>query len=104
MRRLVHKNIRHTGYAILEDLRNGGEKILPTFTKNLIDESMQLETPGYTLRGIYGARLFMPLTLKEIQEFKKKHGIIPQNYTEELRTGFYNSRDLYQTHMKFCYK
>ena len=103
MRRLVQKNIKHTGYAILTD-NLGNEKILPTFSKDLIWESMELETSSFKLTGIYGARSIMPTIMELIKEFKEKYGIVPQNHTTELRTGFQNSIDLYQSDKRFCYK
>ena len=102
--RLVHKNLRHTGYAIFKD-KNGVEEIVPMFTNDLLEESTFLENKyGKDVVGVYGARILMEDLLEGIKRFKKTHGIIPQNLVEELRTGFVSNRFLTQTYPKYYYK
>ena len=98
--RLVQKSLLHTGYFVTQD-----KKIIPAFTADLVNESMMCSRHK-EVRRIYGVlredEIFY--ILKLIKEFKRKHGIIPQNLTEYLRTGFATNGELKQSHNKFIYK
>lgn len=98
--RLVQKSLLHTGYFVTQD-----KKIIPAFTTELVNESMMC--PQHKdIRRIYGVlredEIFY--ILKLIKEFKRKHGVIPQNLTEFLRTGFASTGELEQTKNLFIYK
>ena len=102
--RLVHKNLRHTGYAIFRD-QNGVEEIIPTFTNDTFTEARILKKQyKKNLVGVYGARVLMEDVLKGIKRFKKEHGVIPQDLVEELRTGFTSNKSLTQSYPRYYYK
>ena len=102
--RLVHKNIRHTGYIIAE-YGSGDVKILPAFSNDLLTEAKFLKIgQKFELRGLYGSQLLMKEKLEKIKEYFKKYGVIPQDLTEELRTGFENGRGLTQSYPRCYYR
>ena len=102
--RLIHKNLRHTGYIIAE-YDNGDVKILPAFSDYILTESQFLKRDQkFKLKGLYGAQLIMKEKLESIQEYFNEHGVIPQDLTEELRTGFENGRGLTQSYPRYYYK
>lgn len=94
--RLVQKSLLHTGYIILED-----NSIFPAFGPNVLAEAYYTEG-GRRVKKVYAVADFNEL-LEKIKEFKEKYGVIPQNFTEELRTGLKDGDGLSQTHPRFCY-
>ena len=42
--------------------------------------------------------------LESIQKYFNEHGVIPQDLTEELRTGFENGRGLTQSYPRYYYE
>ena len=96
--RLVQKSLMHTGYIIFRD-----NTILPSFSTNIVEETyMRRDIPAKAVKRIYAVSDLSAL-VSLIDSFKEEHGIIPQNYTEELRTGFRSGSGLNQTPPKFCY-
>lgn len=100
--RLIQKSFLHTGYFVLKT----GE-IRPAFSSDLVEEAMR-HPFSKDVKGIYGTfmndRSQLEYMIKFIKKFKEKYGVIPQNCTEELRTGFFNNGELTQTLPRFCYK
>lgn len=100
--RLTQKSFLHTGYFILD---NG--EVHPAFTDDLVEEAMRhpLSKRIKKIYGVIGTTFteLQPLA-QEIKEFKEKYGIIPQDKTEQLRTGFSNSAGLAQSLPRYCYK
>lgn len=95
--KLVQKSLLHTGYFILED----GE-IKPSFTNDLVREGMN-QPFSKDIRKIY-AVVELERFVNLIKEFKKEHGIIPQDLVAILRTGFATCGELKQSHNLFIYK
>ena len=95
--RLVHKNLRHTGYIIVE-----GGGIIPAFTQDLLNEAKMVTNKR--IKGVYGAQVIMKETLSSIKKYYKDHKIVPQDLTEELRTGFSSGRGLTQSYPRYYYK
>ena len=109
--RLVQKNLRHTGYAILEVQNEDGcsKLIEPLFTEDFLLESTELREEleknlgvSVKLLDIYGANIDLPL--QQLKEFKQNYGALPRNYTEEIRTGFQHGDGLTQYYPRFIYK
>ena len=109
--RLVQKHAFHTGYAILE-INEGNKKykeVVPTFTKDYLIEAEEIEATyrmngiDATLSQVFAVESVVSI-VRKIQEFKGKYGVVPQNYTEELRTGFSNCDGLLQTLPRYLYK
>ena len=98
--KIVQKSLVHTGYFVLED-----GSLIPAFTSDLVGESMMIPQRKY-VRKIYGAlnKGELKYLVTQIKEFKEKHGIIPQNLTAYLRTGFFSNGELKQAHNTFIYK
>ena len=98
--KLVQKSLLHTGYFITDS-----NKILPSFTQDLVNEAM-LSPYKKDIRMMYGVLRQDEISYlcKKIRDFKRKHGIIPQNLTEFLRTGFATNGLLKQSHNLFIYK
>ena len=102
--RLFQKNLRHTGYAIYKN-EDGIEETIPTFTNDLFTEARFLgKQHKKSLVGVYGARIIMKDVTEEIKKYKEKYGIIPQDLTEELRTGFQSNNFLTQSYPRYYYK
>ena len=95
--RLVQKSLLHTGYMIFED-----DSVGPIFSPHVIAEAYYNSNKPNPVKKVYAVANLEDLLVK-IKTIKKSYGIIPQNYTEELRTGFRNGDGLSQTHSKFCY-
>lgn len=98
--RLVQKSLLHTGYFITDK-----KEVIPSFTNDLVQEAM-LNPKSKHIKKMYGVLSTEEIIwlLKQIKEFKKKHGIVPQNLTEMLRTGFGTNGELKQSHNLFIYK
>ena len=98
--RLVQKSLFHTGYFITADNR-----IIPAFTKDLVEEAM-LNPKKKAIKKIYGVLSPKEINyvVEQINLFKQKHGVLPQNLTEFLRTGFATNGELKQSHNLFIYK
>ena len=97
--KLVKKNMYHTGYFLLDD-----GMMYPSFTKDLVHEG---KSSAYSKKiiAVFGTNEdSIPQLLSNIKFFKKKYGIVPQNYVAELRTGFNNGNNLTQYHNTFLYK
>lgn len=94
--RLVQRSLLHTGYIVLED-----SSILPTFGPDVLSEAYYNHGELH-IKRVYSVADFNDL-LTQIKSFKNTYGIIPQNVTEELRTGLKNGDGLSQTLPKFCY-
>ena len=101
--RLVQKSLKHTGYAVFKN-STGTQETLPTFSNDPLREATFLEEKGRVLTGIYGTSVIMKKVLEEIKRHKSKYGIIPQDLTEELRTGFRSSKDLQQSYPRYYYR
>ena len=97
--RLVQKSLLHTGYFIL---KNGD--IYPAFTADLIAE-VNLQPFKKEVFRVYGVRSDLyPLICEQIKEFKKEHGVAPQNLVAIIRTGFTDLNNLKQSHHIYKYK
>ena len=98
--RLVQKSLMHTGYYILDD-----GQVVPSFSDDLVDEAM-LSPHRSKIKKMFGTLSLgdVKYLLKEIRRFKNENGIIPQNLTEMLRTGFGSTGELKQSHNLFIYK
>ena len=99
--RLVQRSLLHTGYFIL---KNGD--IHPAFSRDLVEEGLNrsFKHEIKEIQGVLRTAEIDTLIYSYIKPFKKEHGIIPQNYTEELRTGFYTQGNMKQTHELHKYK
>ena len=98
--RLVQKSLLHTGYFI-----TGENQIIPAFTSDLVEEAI-INSQQRNIKKIYSVLSPKELTyvVEQIRTFKKKHGVLPQNLTEFLRTGFATNGELKQSHNLFIYK
>lgn len=111
--RIVQRNKKHKGYALykISEQVKTYIQIEPLFTDDVLLEAREIvsllvgETGGkVSCIGVYIVSMYMENTLKKIKEFKKEFGIIPQNYTEELRTGVSTEEGLVQSIPRFFYK
>ena len=98
--RLVQKSLLHTGYFVSQS----GD-LFPSFTNDLINEAV-LHPQKLNIKKMYKAlsQEDLQLLCSQIKEYRKVHGIIPQNLTEFLRTGFFTNGGLKQSHNLFIYK
>lgn len=102
--RLVQKNLKHTGYAVFKN-KEGEEETLPTFSNDPLREATFLERKNdRILIKVYGSSVIMKNVLSQIKEYKEKYGVIPQDLTEELRTGFSSVSGLQQSYPRYYYK
>ena len=102
--RLVQRNLKHTGYAIFKN-KEGVEETLPTFSNDPLREATFLEKKNNRiLIKVYGTSIIMKDVLTQIKEYKEKYGAIPQDLTEELRTGFRSAGELQQSYPRYYYK
>ena len=87
--RLVQKSLMHTGYIVLKD-----GSVIPLWGDNAYVEADAIIKS--TFMGDYSKVDAIVVTntqyvrsiIKDIKEYKRVHGIIPQKLMEELRTGF----------------
>ena len=98
--RLVQKSLLHTGYFITQD-----ENIIPSFTNDLVTEAM-MHPKRSSIKSMYGVlrKDEISYLCTQIRNFRRKYGIIPQNLTEFIRTGFATKGNLKQAHNRFIYK
>ena len=98
--RLVQKSLLHTGYFITDT-----NEVIPSFTNDMVEEAM-IHSKRKHIKKMYGALTGKELffILQQIKEFKREHGIIPQNLVEMIRTGFSSASGLKQSHNLFIYK
>ena len=102
--RLVQRNLKHTGYAIFKN-KEEVEETLPTFSNDPLREATFLEKKNNrVLIKVYGTSVMMKDVLIQIKEYKEKYGVIPQDLTEELRTGFRSMGGLQQSYPRYYYK
>lgn len=102
--RLVQRSLKHTGYAVFRN-NEGMEEVLPTFSNDPLREATFLEKKNNrVLIKVYGRSVIMKDILAQIKEYKEKYGIIPQDLTEELRTGFRSMGGLQQSYPRYYYK
>ena len=108
--RLVQKNLKHTGYAVLTvHAERQYIEVAPLFTADYLLEGEstrkfleeELKVP-VNLTHVYSVDGFT--AIKELQEFQQKYGALPRNYVEEIRTGFRNGDGLVQFLPRFVYK
>ena len=108
--RLVQKNLKHTGYAVLTvHKKHEYVEVTPLFTADYLLEGEEirkgleeeLKIP-VSLTHVYSADGFV--AIKELQDFKQKYGALPRNCVEEIRTGFRSGDGLTQSLPRFVYK
>lgn len=111
--RIVQRNKEHEGYALYKICENTEIRVQmePLFTQDLLLEAHELlklltvaEGKEVICIGIYSVNVIMLDILEQIKNFKRTYGIIPQNYTEELRTGARTEKGLIQSLPRFFYK
>lgn len=108
--RLIQKNLKHKGYVILQVHDSTPYlEIMPIFTKDYLLEAENLRYSlecelniSVTLDSVYISDTTEPL--RQLKEFKEKYHALPQNYTEEIRTGFQNGAGLNQTLPRYIYR
>lgn len=82
--KIVQKNLMHKGYMVL----NNGS-FIPLWTEDLVREAEKYKIEPSEIYGVFATNEEnLPEIVREIKTFKNKYGIIPQNLTGELRTGF----------------
>ena len=93
--KLFQRSLLHTGYFILKD-----GTIKPAFSADLMKEGMNKY--GDQVSSMYGTNEHrLPVICEQIREFKEKYGVIPRELMDSLRTGFDNSKYLYQSKYNF---
>lgn len=89
---LCRTSIYQTGLAIFVD-EDGNEKRVPLFTHVPFNEAKELQKQHfknyYSIKGIFYTNEMMSYRMEDlIKEFLNKHHFLPQNYVDELASGF----------------
>lgn len=90
MVKLFRTSIEQTGAAIFTN-SEGEEKVIPLFTEAPCEEARELRgiIPDYELKDVYYTNNFFDYKLEDlIRNFINKHGFLPENYMDELVSGF----------------
>lgn len=115
--RLVQKSMKHTGYVVLEVTRGTAtqEILRPTFTDDPLFEGQEIaaaeknywnQVKIKSIDSVDVTCFSLDLINLSVllKAYKEKDGIYPQNFTEELRTGFRTTDRLHQTLPRYMYK
>lgn len=89
--KLQQTSLDQTGVAVFEN--NAGEqKIIPLFTLNPVGEAQSLQISYFReweVKHIYVTNNLMQAKIEDIiEEYRKGHKALPEDYMEELLSGF----------------
>lgn len=90
--KLQQMNLDQTGVAIIA-LKEDKEKILPLFSLNPVEEAQEIVKNYYpeceTVRAVYFTNNLMETKIEDIiGKYRENHSCLPENYMEELLSGF----------------
>ena len=91
--KLQQANLDQTGVAILEMKGSSEEKILPLFSLNPVGEAQEVVKYYFpeceTIRAVYFTNNLMEVKIEDIiNKFRETSLALPENYMEELLSGF----------------
>lgn len=90
MVKLFRTSIEQTGIAVFINSK-GEEKVIPLFTEAPCEEARELRgiIPNYFLLDVYYTNNLLDYKPESlIRNFINKHGFLPENYIDELVSGF----------------
>ena len=104
MKKLFRTSVEQTGIAVYID-KNGNEIQRPMFSDNPCEEAREVArlTGDMLVRTFYSNNLLDYKIESLISEFVDKNGFLPENYMEELISGFPFILGLNQNY-KYCYR
>ena len=104
---LQQKSLLQTAVAVFTNLE-GAEIQVPLFSKKPIAgevPALLKRFPNLKLKHVYFSNALLGTALAtSILEFVYKYGILPENYLNDLRTGFsfiYDNRN-FSVHLSYC--
>lgn len=90
MVKLFKTSLEQAGVAIFVN-SEGEEKVIPLFTEAPCEEARELRSiiPGYKLKDVYYTNNLLDYKPEDlIRNFINRHGFLPENYVDELVSGF----------------
>ena len=91
--KLQQTSLEQTGIAILL-MKNNEEKHIPLFSLNPVEEANELVRKYFTnscekIKSVYITNNLMEAKIEDIiSTYREKHLCLPENYMEELLSGF----------------
>ena len=90
--KLQQANLDQTGVAILA-LKEDKEKILPLFSLNPVEEAQEIVKNYFpeceAISAVYFTNNLMETKIEDIiRKYRENHMALPENYMEELISGF----------------
>lgn len=98
-------SLEQTGIAIFRD-KEGKEKYVPLFSDNPCEEARGLfarDMKAFTLTNVFYTNQMCNYKIETVvKEFVEKHKFLPENYIEEIVSGFPHIGGMC-TNFNFCY-
>lgn len=89
--KLQQTSLDQTGVVIIENSENG-QKIIPLFSLNPVEEAQSLQSSYFReweIKHVYVTNNLMQAKIEDIiEEYRKGHENLPEDYMEELLSGF----------------
>ena len=90
--KLQQMNLDQTGIAILL-MEDGSEKQIPLYSCQPVQEAKTLVSIYFKnckrIEGVYFTNNLMPTKIEDIiSKYRENHACLPENYMEELLSGF----------------
>lgn len=90
--KLQQTSLDQTGVAILI-LKGNKEKLLPLYSTNPVEEANKLVKNYFpdceVIKAVYFTNNLMPTKIEDvIEKYEERYGYLPENYVEELLSGF----------------
>ena len=89
--KLQQTSLDQTGIVIFKNSA-GNQKNIPLFTLNPVAEAQSLQNTyfrGWEVRHVYVTNNLMQAKIEDtIEEYRKGHNNLPEDYMEELLSGF----------------
>lgn len=89
--KLFRTSIEQTGAAVLVNIEDGKEKIIPLFTTTPCEEAKEFcgYSSNYRVKNVFYANPLLDYRIEDlIEDFINRNGFLPENYIDELVCGF----------------
>ena len=101
--KLLRTSIQQTGVAIVD--QEGNIKQIPLYSNKPCAEARKLGRKfGYEVKSVFYTNSLMDYRIEDcIRDFKEKYGFLPENYIEEIVSGFPFIPGMNESYC-YCYK
>ena len=88
--KIKQKTLEQTGVCILSNKREEGFKVIPLYSLNIIEEANSIATElDSFIEAVYASNNLMEKKIEDIiEEYMKTSLNLPEDYMEELLSGF----------------